>query len=66
MVETPRRLVPIEVKAAPGVRMDDARHLTGFLDEYGDKARAGILMYTGEDTYWLTDRVLAVSWSSVL
>lgn len=66
VVETPKKLVPIEVKAAPRVRIDDARHLTGFLDEYADKATAGILLYTGEDTYWLTDRVLAVSWSSVV
>ena len=66
VVETPQRLLPIEVKAAPRVRTDDARHLTTFLDEYPDKAAAGILLYTGEDVYWLTDKVMAVPWNRVM
>ena len=66
VIETPTGLLPIEVKAAASVRTDDARHLRTFLDEYADKASAGILIYTGSDTYWLTERVLAVSLSGVL
>ncbi len=66
VIETPTGLLPIEVKAAASVRTDDARHLSTFLDEYADKASAGILIYTGSDTYWLTERVLAVPLSSVL
>ncbi len=66
VIETPRVLLPIEVKDKVSVRTDDARHLLTFLDEYPDKASAAVLVYTGEDTYWLTDKVLAVPWSKVL
>lgn len=66
VVETPRKLLPIEVKAASRVRTDDARHLSTFLEEYPEKADAGLLLHTGEDTYWLTDSVLAASWRSIL
>ena len=66
VIETPRELLPIEVKNTPSVRMEDARHLITFLAEYPDKASAALLVHTGQDTYWLTDKVLAVPWSRVL
>lgn len=66
VVETPQRLLPIEVKATARVYTDDARHLLTFLGEYPDKADAGVLLYAGKDTYWLTDNVLVTSWSSIM
>lgn len=66
VIETPRGLLPIEVKDTPSVRTEDARHLATFLGEYPDKATAAVLLYTGESTYWLTNRVMAVPWSRVL
>ncbi len=66
LVETPTGLLPIDVKTTPMVRTEHAQHPITFLDEYPDKATAGLLMYGGEDTYWLTDRVLAVPWNRVL
>lgn len=66
VVETPRALLPIEIKTAPRVRTEDARHLATFLDEYPDRARAGVILYAGADTYWLNDRVMAVPWSKVV
>ncbi|MGH7469083.1 MAG: ATP-binding protein [Longimicrobiales bacterium] len=66
VVETPRCVLPVEVKAARKVGLDDARHLETFLDEYQDRAAAALLMYTGEETFWLTKRVLAVPWSRVI
>ena len=66
VIETPRVLLPIEVKDKVSVRTDDARHLLTFLDEYPDKASAAVLVYTGEDTYWLTDKVMAVPWNKAL
>lgn len=66
VIETARDLLPIEVKDKPSIRTDDARHLVTFLGEYPDKATAGVLLYTGDSTYWLTERVLAVPWWRVL
>ena len=56
----------MEVKAAASAGPGDARHLHTFLDEYSDMARRGILLYNGEETFWLTDRVLAAPWWRVL
>lgn len=66
VIETPTGLFPIEVKRSASVRTHDARHLSTFIEEYADKASAGILIYTGSSTYWLTERVLAVPLSHVL
>ena len=66
MIETPREVLPMEVKSSTSVRTEDARHLITFLGEYADKASAAVLIYGGQETYWLTERVLAVPWSRVL
>ncbi len=66
VIESPSGLLPIEVKRSANVQTDDARHLSTFLDEYADKSSAGILIYTGSSTYWLTKRVLAVPLNRVL
>jgi hypothetical protein len=62
VIETPARVVPIEVKAAGRVSTGDARSLELFLDEYQDRSPAGVMLYTGAETYWLTRRVLAMPW----
>ena len=62
LIETPRSVLPIEVKAARSVRTGDARHLETFLDEYPDLAPAGLLLYTGERAFWISKRVLAAPW----
>ncbi len=36
------------------------------MGDYGDRVPAGILVYAGCETYWLTDRVLAVPWHVVI
>jgi predicted AAA+ superfamily ATPase len=66
VVETPTRLLPIEVKRAATVRTQDTRHLNTFLDEYPTKAPSGVVLYTGADVYWLTERVLAIPVGRVL
>jgi predicted AAA+ superfamily ATPase len=66
VIETPRRVLPIEVKSARRVGLEDARHLELFLDDYADRSDAGLLLYTGDETFWLTRRVLAVPWSRVI
>ncbi|MCY3737646.1 MAG: ATP-binding protein [Gemmatimonadaceae bacterium] len=66
VIETGRRLLPVGVKAAATVHPGDVRHLHTFLDEYSDMAQRGILLHDGEETFWLTDRVLAAPWWRVL
>ena len=66
VVETPRRLIPVEVKSSRSVRLSDARHLEMFISEYPDQARAGVVLYAGRETYWLSERVLAVPWYAII
>ncbi len=62
VVETPQRLLPIEVKAAARVTPADARGLDAFLDEYADLASGALLLYAGTETLPITKRVLAAPW----
>ena len=66
VIEAPDLLLPVEVKSRGVVRVSDARHLKTFMDDYGTRVPAGVLVYGGRETYWLTDRVLAVPWNAVL
>ena len=62
VIETPRRLLPIEVKASGRVAPSDAKGLESFLDEYPDLADGGLLLYGGMEIFPVTRRVLAVPW----
>jgi predicted AAA+ superfamily ATPase len=62
VVETGGRLLPIEVKATARPRLRDAAHLRSFCHEYGNAARAGLLLHTGTTLEWLTPDVLAAPW----
>ena len=66
VIETEDRLLPIEVKASGRPRLGDAKHLRTFRTEYGTRARAGLLLHTGNTLEWLTDDVLAVPWWRLL
>ncbi len=65
VIETPRRCVPIEVKASTKAHPADAKGLESFLDEYNDRSDGGLLLYAGSEVYPLTPRVLAVPWWKV-
>ena len=65
VVETPTRLLPVEIKAAARVRPSDTRGLEAFLDEYPELTDGGLLLYGGREVYPLTQRVLAVPWHSM-
>lgn len=62
VIETPQRLLPIEVKAATRVVPSDAKGLEAFLDEYPDVADGALLLHGGAETFPLTRRVLATPW----
>jgi predicted AAA+ superfamily ATPase len=66
VIETAGTLLPIEVKATAKPRLADCTHLRTFRQEYGNKARAGLLLHTGRTLEWLTPDVLAVPWWRVL
>ena len=62
VVETPARVLPIEVKATARVTSSDAKGLEAFLDEYPDLTDGALLLHNGAETFPLTRRVLAVPW----
>jgi hypothetical protein len=66
VIEAGGKLLPIEVKATSTPRLGDCTHLRTFRQEYGRKARAGLLLHTGCTVEWLTPDVLAVPWWRVL
>lgn len=66
VIETPERLLPIEVKASPRVTTADAKGLEVFLDEYADLVDGALLLHGGTEIFPLTRRVLAVPWWKVI
>jgi len=66
VLERPGKLLPIEIKASTRVRMADARHLRTFMAEYPDTAAAALLLYDGQETFWLDHQVLAAPWHRVV
>mgnify|MGYP001627293627 CR=1 FL=1 len=66
VLETPRRLLPIEVKTSSRVLPADARGLEAFLDEYPERSDGGLLLHTGHEVFPLTRRILAALWWRVL
>jgi predicted AAA+ superfamily ATPase len=66
VIEAGGKLLPIEVKSTARPRLGDATHLRTFRAEYGKKARAGLLLHTGNTIEWLAPDVLAAPWWRVL
>ena len=66
VIEAGRTLLPIEVKATARPRVDDAKHLRVFREEYGRRCRPGLVLHTGDATEWLAPGVLAAPWWKVL
>ncbi|MFN2239993.1 MAG: ATP-binding protein [Thermoanaerobaculia bacterium] len=62
VIETPKRVFPIEVKASGRITTSDARNLEIFLDDYADLADGGLLLHGGNEMFPLTRRVLAAPW----
>lgn len=60
------RLLPIEVKATTHPSTNDVACLRVFLEEYADRAPAGLLLHSGDQTFRIASNVLAVPWWSVV
>jgi hypothetical protein len=59
-------VLAVEVKATANPGYDDARHLRAFLSEYDDLAVGALLLHDGDETFWISEKVLAVPWWGVL
>ena len=66
LVEVGGRLLAVEVKAASRVTPRDARHLQTFREEYGEAVLGGMVLYGGEEVFWLAEGILAVPWWKVI
>ena len=66
VVENNGQLLPIEVKAAANPGYTDTRGIRAFRQEYGERCPGGLLLHGGEQTQWMSDRILAVPWWRVL
>lgn len=66
VIEAGQKLIAIEVKATARPSYADARHLLTFIDEYGDAVHGALLLHTGDETFWLSQRVLATPWWRVV
>jgi hypothetical protein len=66
VIEAEKTLVPIEVKVTKQPRVDDARHLRVFRDEYKGRTRPGLLLHAGERTEWLAPGILAAPWWKIM
>jgi len=66
VIEAGGKLLPIEVKSTARPRLSDVAHLRTFRAEYGKRARAGLLLHTGNEIEWLAPDVLAAPWWTVL
>ena len=66
VLEVDRKVIPIEVKATARPRVDDARHLKSFREEYKGRARPALLLHTGDRVEWLAPGILAAPWWRVI
>jgi hypothetical protein len=66
VIESGRRLLPVEVKASRVVRVSDAKGLDAFCEEFPSRAPFGLLLYDGAEALALTGKTVAVPLGAVL
>lgn len=66
VIESQGQVLGIEVKANRNPGYNDARGLRAFLQEYDNIALGGLLLYGGDETFWISEGVLATPWWKVL
>lgn len=66
VVETPGRLLPIEVKTTRSLGTRDLRGLAAFLAEYPGLAPFGVVLHAGDEWFTPARNVAAIPWTSML
>ncbi len=66
VIESGKRLIPIEVKAAARVRVDDLRHLEAFQSEHTDRAPLAVVLHDTETPHILTRGIVGLPISAYL
>jgi uncharacterized protein len=66
MVEHRGSILAVEVKANTAPAHRDGVHLDRFVAESGSSVRGGVLLHGGDRAFWLTERVLAAPWWTVV
>jgi uncharacterized protein len=66
VIERRQRLLAVQVRdsASPGAR--DITGMKTFFEEQGSAVCGGLVLHTGEESFWLEERILAVPWWRVL
>jgi predicted AAA+ superfamily ATPase len=64
VLETPNRLLPIEVKTSRTLGNRDLRGLKAFLEEYPQRAPFGVVLYAGHEWLRPARNMVAIPWSS--
>ena len=64
VIETPARLLPIEVKTSRSLGKRDLRGLKAFLEEYPDRAPFGVVLHAGQEWLRPARGVVAIPWSA--
>jgi uncharacterized protein len=62
VIESPNRLVPIEVKSSRRVGPSEAKGIEAFAAEYPELTDGGLVLYDGDEAYQLTRNSYAVPW----
>ena len=60
IVESGRRLLPIEVKSSARLRPESYRGIEAFLGENRDQAPFGLMLYGGDEVVRVSERVAAI------
>jgi predicted AAA+ superfamily ATPase len=66
VVERRGSLLGIEAKAGAAPTHRDGAHLDRFVEESAPAVRGGVLLHGGDRAFWLTERVLAAPWWTVV
>ncbi|HEX5435821.1 MAG TPA: ATP-binding protein [Gemmatimonadaceae bacterium] len=66
VIDDGHALLPIEVKTTTQPSTKDLAGMKVFLEEYADRAAAGVLLYAGEQAFWIAKNVLAAPWWMVV
>ncbi len=66
VIEQGGELIALEVKATTSPGLNDAESIRALLEEYGPRARHGVVLHAGEQTLKLADRVWAVPLTALL